>query len=505
MASQPDYSVYLVTDSTPEILADKHLPAVVEAALRGGVTMVQYRDKTGCKADVVAMARELHRMTQKYGVPLLINDRVDVAVEVGCEGVHIGQDDMEFQQARKLLGPDKIIGVTANSETEALSACAAGADYLGLGTVYATATKKDTKFIIGPSGVRTILNALYEAGYSSTPTVCIGGVNATNASTILSQSASPHKSVDGIAVVSAIVAAEDPAAVSRDLMGKVVCAKIADAVAAVGRKTPLSHNMTNLVVQNFAANVALSIGASPIMANYAEEAADLANLGGGALVLNMGTVTPDGIENYIQALKAYNAAKRPVVFDPVGAGATSVRRSATQTLLSSGSFTIIKGNQAEILTVYGATVTQRGVDSSGPSLSIAQRATLVQSLARQRQCVVLMTGPTDLISDGKRTLRVDNGHELLGTVTGTGCTLGTAMSAMAAAYEADALVAAVAGTVMFGVAAERAARREDVRGPGSFVPAFLDELYGIRCETRRGDLGWLEMARVAVVEIKQEE
>lgn len=94
MASQPDYSVYLVTDSTPEILADKHLPTVVEAALRGGVTMVQYRDKTGRKDDVVAMARELHRVTQKYGVPLLINDRVDVAVEVGCEGVHIGQDDM---------------------------------------------------------------------------------------------------------------------------------------------------------------------------------------------------------------------------------------------------------------------------------------------------------------------------------------------------------------------------------------------------------------------------
>lgn len=186
------------------------------------------------------------------------------------------------------------------------------------------------------------------------------------------------------------------------------------------------------------------------------------------------------------------------------AGATSVRRSATQTLLSSGSFTIIKGNQAEIQTVYGATVTQRGVDSSGPSLSIAQRATLVQSLARQRHCVVLLTGPTDLISDGRRTLRVDNGHELLGTVTGTGCTLGTAVSAMAAAYEADALVAAVAGTVMFGVAAERAARREDVRGPGSFVPAFLDELYGIRCETGRGDREWLDMARVSVVEVEQE-
>ncbi|KAG6012671.1 hypothetical protein E4U54_007366, partial [Claviceps lovelessii] len=406
-----------------------------------------------------------------------------------------------IHQARQLLGADKIIGVTASSRDEALAACAAGADYLGLGTVYATATKKDTKSIIGPSGVRDILDALHEAGYSSTPTVCIGGVNASNTATVLSQSASPHKSLDGIAVVSAVIAADDPAAASRDLLGQVICAKIPHVVAAVGRKTPLSHNMTNLVVQNFAANVALSIGASPIMANYAEEAVDLANLGGGALVINMGTVTPEGIKNYVQALTAYNAAKRPVVLDPVGAGATSVRRSAVKTLLSSGSFTIIKGNQSEIQTVHGGPpIIQRGVDSSSPPLSISQRATLVQSLARQRRCVVLLTGPTDLVSDGRRTLRVDNGHPLLGAVTGTGCTLGTALSAMAAAHEADALVAAVAGTVMFGVAAERAAGRSHVRGPGSFVPAFLDELYGIRTETAQGNVQWLAMAKVAVVE-----
>ncbi|KAG6029013.1 hypothetical protein E4U41_000509, partial [Claviceps citrina] len=415
MASQPDYSVYLVTDSTPAVLAGKHLPAVVEASLRGGVSVVQYRDKTACRADFVATARALHCVTQKYGVPLLINDRVDVAVEVGCEGVHIGQDDLDVQQARQLLGPGKLIGVTASSKDEALAACAAGADYLGLGTVYATATKKDTKSIIGPPGVRDILHALHQAGYSSTPTVCIGGLNASNAGAVLAQSASPHKRLDGVAVVSALVAADDPAAVARDLLGQVICAKIPDVVAAVASKTPLSHNMTNLVVQNFAANVALSIGASPIMANYAQEAADLANLGGGALVLNMGTVTPDGIKNYIQALQAYNAAERPVVFDPVGAGATSVRRSAVQTLLSSGSFAIIKGNQSEMQTVHGTTVTQRGVDSSSPPLSVAQRAALVRSVARQRRCVALMTGPTDLVSDGRRTLRVDNGHPLLGT------------------------------------------------------------------------------------------
>lgn len=89
-----DYSVYLVTDSTPAILGDKDLISVVEASLRGGVTVVQYRDKHSAKEDVVAVAKKLHQLTQSHGVPLLINDRVDVAVEIGCEGVHIGQDDM---------------------------------------------------------------------------------------------------------------------------------------------------------------------------------------------------------------------------------------------------------------------------------------------------------------------------------------------------------------------------------------------------------------------------
>ena len=89
-----DYSVYLVTDSTPALLGDRDLPSLVEDSLRGGVTLVQYRDKTASSQEVVAMAKKLHRVTSKYGVPLLINDRVDVAVAVGCEGVHIGQDDM---------------------------------------------------------------------------------------------------------------------------------------------------------------------------------------------------------------------------------------------------------------------------------------------------------------------------------------------------------------------------------------------------------------------------
>jgi len=169
--------------------------------------------------------------------------------------------------------------------------------------------------------------------------VCIGGINESNLQRIFYQSGAEKKKLDGVAVVSAIMAASDPDAAARHLLQLVrsqppfvheglpkgLQADDADGilqrVPAILRKihetTPLSHNMTNLVVQNFAANVALAAGASPIMANYGEEARDLCKLGG-SLVINMGTVTPEGLLNYYKALKAYNQIGRPVVFDPVG-------------------------------------------------------------------------------------------------------------------------------------------------------------------------------------------
>lgn len=125
----------------------------------------------------------------------------------------------------------------------------------------------------------------------------------------------------------------------------------------------------------------------------------------------------------------------------------------------------------------------------------------MRSIALQRHNVVVLTGAVDLVSDGVRTVAISNGHPYLGEVTGTGCTLGTTISAMVAAYGADPFLAAVAGAVMFGLAAELAAERSEVRGPGTFVPAFLDELYGIRQSTAKSDLRWLKMAKVKTVEV----
>ncbi|KAI0011792.1 TMP-TENI-domain-containing protein [Xylariaceae sp. FL0662B] len=519
-----DYSLYLVTDSTPAILGDADICEVVEAALKGGVTCVQYRDKTSDTGVLVSTARKLHQITRRYKVPLLINDRVDVALAVCCEGVHIGQDDLDLPTARKLLGDDAIIGVTVSNAEEAEVAYRGGADYLGIGTVFATPTKENTKSIIGVDGLQQILlkTAAVNRGVK---TVCIGGINASNVSRVMWQSAGKDKSLDGVAVVSAIMAAKDPEAASRELRALVrspppfarpgvavspaqqtrspaaLLGLVPEVIAAVDAKKPLSHNMTNLVVQNFAANVALSVGASPIMSNYGEEAGDLANLGA-ALVVNMGTVTPEGLANYLKALKAYNDVGQPVVFDPVGAGATAVRRSATKTILGGGYIDVLKGNQTEILSCIGATaVQQRGVDSGHGDTDLRKLGAAIRGLAALRRNVVVMTGKTDLVTAGGAVYAVDNGHELLGAVTGTGCCLGTTISAAIAAFPHDKLAATLAALLLYNVAAELAAERADVvRGPGSFVPAFLDELCAVRKATARGDLGWLERARVSVVD-----
>lgn len=169
---------------------------------------------------------------------------------------------------------------------------------------------------------------------------------------------------------------------------------------------------------------------------------------------------------------------------------------------------MIKGNESEIKTIYGSgeggggeTESQRGVDSSS-TLSREQKTQLVRRLASRERAVVVMTGRTDLVSDGRRTVAIDNGHALLGAITGTGCTLGTTISAAVAAWpdDGDRLAAVVAGVLLFEIAAEIAAAKETVEGPGTFVPAFLDALYQVRTGTAYGGAGWLAAEKITMVE-----
>lgn len=194
MKAQPDYSIYLVTDDG--YLQGRALLDCVREALEGGVTLVQYRAKTASSAEMYAEALQLKALCDSFKVPLIINDRLDIAMAVGAAGVHLGQDDLPCAAARKILGEDYIIGVSAHNPAEAKAALQSGADYLGCGAVFGTATKADVKKL-GTEGLTVICR---EKGL---PVVGIGGVTADNYREVRAAGA------DGAAIVSGILAQPD--------------------------------------------------------------------------------------------------------------------------------------------------------------------------------------------------------------------------------------------------------------------------------------------------------
>lgn len=194
MKAQPDYSIYLVTDDG--CLQGRALIDCVREALEGGVTLVQYRAKTASSAEMYNEALQLKALCDSFKVPLIINDRLDIAMAVGAAGVHLGQDDLPCAAARKILGEDYIIGVSAHNPAEAKAALQSGADYLGCGAVFGTATKADVKKL-GTDGLAAICKA------KGLPVVGIGGVTADNYREVRAAGA------DGAAIVSGILAQPD--------------------------------------------------------------------------------------------------------------------------------------------------------------------------------------------------------------------------------------------------------------------------------------------------------
>lgn len=194
MKAKIDYSIYLVTDE--DCLRGRELLPCVEAALRGGVTLVQYRAKNADGGRMYAEALALKALCDRYGVPLIINDRLDIAMAVQAAGVHVGQDDIPCKIARQLLGEDFVIGVSAHNPQEALQAVADGADYLGCGAVFGSNTKHNVQ-TLGLEGLRDIRQAV------AVPMVGIGSINLSNYGDVLATGA------NGAAIVSGILGAED--------------------------------------------------------------------------------------------------------------------------------------------------------------------------------------------------------------------------------------------------------------------------------------------------------
>ncbi len=205
MKHSVDYSLYLVTNT--DLCTINSIERAVENAILGGVTVVQVREKTASTLELYNLSIKLKAITDKYNIPIIINDRLDIALSINAAGLHIGQDDLPANVARALLGEGKILGVSARNIDEAMRAKNDGADYLGVGAVFNTTTKLDAK--------NTGLELLTEVKRSiHLPIVAIGGINKTNVHLI--------KGIDGIAVVSAIIGQPDETQAAKELLSLII-------------------------------------------------------------------------------------------------------------------------------------------------------------------------------------------------------------------------------------------------------------------------------------------
>ena len=198
-----DYSLYLCTDR--RLMTSPTIEASVESALRGGTTVIQLREKDCSSREFYELGLRVKKITERYNAPLIINDRVDIALAVGAAGVHVGQGDLPCKVVREIVGPDMIVGVSAATLDEAVQAEEDGADYLGVGAMYATATKTDTR----PVSMEELLKIRAAV---KIPIVVIGGINKQTLGNF------KGTGVNGLAVVSAIVAQLDPEAAARELL-----------------------------------------------------------------------------------------------------------------------------------------------------------------------------------------------------------------------------------------------------------------------------------------------
>lgn len=240
----------------------------------------------------------------------------------------------------------------------------------------------------------------------------------------------------------------------------------ARSLSRIRERTPLIHNITNFVAMNDTANVLLALGASPVMAHAIEEVREMV-AHAGALVLNIGTLEESWIEAMLAAGEEANARGIPVVFDPVGAGATKLRTTTTERIRSALRVAVVRGNAAELATIAGMEAKIRGVDSlaSGAPDSAARLA------AARFGGTAVVSGAIDYLSDATRAGEVRNGHPLMGRVTGSGC-MATAIVGAFLAVETDPFLAAIEAVIAFGIAGEIAAARS--AGPGTFRAQLMD-------------------------------
>jgi hydroxyethylthiazole kinase len=259
-------------------------------------------------------------------------------------------------------------------------------------------------------------------------------------------------------------------------MEKEMVERVGEKLEEIREKKPLLHHITNYVVMNETANLTLALGALPVMAHAHEEVEEMVSLAS-CLVLNMGTLEPYWVESILKAGRKANELEVPVVFDPVGAGATKYRTETAKRIIDEIKIDVLRGNAGEISVLIGAGGKVRGVESEEAAHNLHE---LAKEFAQKNEMTVAVTGKRDLVTDGKRVAFIDNGHQMLSWVTGTGC-MATTLIGGFLAVEKNSFLACVYGLTAFGICGELAAQESEGK-PGSFHVSLYDALASLNRE-----------------------
>ncbi|MDR0512712.1 MAG: hydroxyethylthiazole kinase [Treponema sp.] len=256
-----------------------------------------------------------------------------------------------------------------------------------------------------------------------------------------------------------------------------------DLLNRVREKKPLVHHITNYVTATDCANVTLGIGASPVMADAIGEVDDIAAISN-ALVLNMGTLNERTIPSMLAAGKAANAKNIPVVFDPVGAGASKLRNDTATSIISEVKLAVLRGNISEIKFVAGLGANTKGVGASESDISAAcDSGSIAKTLAQKLNCIVVISGAVDIISDGEKIAYVENGNEMMANITGTGCMCSSLLGSFCGAAREELFAAAAAAMLSMSISGELAFEKAGHLGNGSFRVALLDAIANLDAQT----------------------
>ena len=249
----------------------------------------------------------------------------------------------------------------------------------------------------------------------------------------------------------------------------------------IASSKPLIQQITNYVTVNDCANITLAIGASPVMADAIEEVADIVKISS-ALVINIGTLNPTTLEAMFVAGKKANEINIPVILDPVGAGASTYRNEKTMQLLKEVNFSVIRGNISEMKFIAGLSANTKGVDASDEDAT-SDVGQIAPALAKEHNCVVVISGSRDIISDGKRTVAILNGHPAMANVTGTGCMSASLIASFCGANPDHIFGSAITAALCMGVAGEIAYERVGNLGTCSLRDAIIDEISKMKSAT----------------------